>query len=84
VVGAFAPASAAFLVAGRMEAPAATCAFRERKKGFAPQGSLDLQSLLASKYPKAKKQSQIHANTESQTNEDECPYHAVIVPSRDV
>jgi hypothetical protein len=58
-----------------MEASAAACAFRERKRGFALEGSLDLQSLLASKYPSYKS-----ANKESQTNEHDGPYHAVIVP----
>jgi len=76
VVGAFASASAAFLVAGCMEASAAACVFRERKRGFALEGSLDLQSLLASKYQKTNS----NANTEGHINEHERPYHAVIVP----
>jgi hypothetical protein len=59
-----------------MEASAAACAFRERNGGFAVQGGLDLQSLLASKYQKANS----NANTESHIHEHERPYHAVIVP----
>jgi hypothetical protein len=50
-----------------MEASAATCVFWERKRGFALEGGLDLQSLLASKYQRAKKR----ANKESQRNEHE-------------
>jgi hypothetical protein len=76
VVGAFTSASATFLVAECTEASAAACVFRERKWGFALEGGLDLQSLLASKYQKANSS----ANTESHINEHERPYQAVIVP----